>query len=41
VIGAEACENMLERAFGLLGGKTDSAALLRQIEDIGGLRQHP
>jgi 2-methylcitrate dehydratase PrpD len=33
VIGAEACGNMLERAFGLLGGKTDSAALLRQIEE--------
>jgi 2-methylcitrate dehydratase PrpD len=39
VIGAEACEQTLAAAFGLLSGKTDAAGLLRQIEEIGGLRQ--
>jgi 2-methylcitrate dehydratase PrpD len=41
VIGAAASEQMLEHAFGLLGGKTDSAGLLRQIEEIGDLQQDP
>jgi 2-methylcitrate dehydratase PrpD len=41
VIGAEASEQMLECAFGLLGGKTRSAGLLQQIEEIGGLQQDP
>jgi 2-methylcitrate dehydratase PrpD len=41
VMGAEASEEMLERAFGLPGGKADAAGLLQQIEEIGGLQQHP
>ncbi len=41
VIGAEACEQMLEHAFGLASGKADAAGLLQQIEEIGGLQQHP
>jgi len=35
VIGGEACEQMLERAFGLFDGKTDPARLLRRVEEIG------
>jgi len=34
VVGAAACEPMLERAFGLASGKADAAGLLRQIEEI-------
>jgi 2-methylcitrate dehydratase PrpD len=41
VIGAAGSEQMLEGAFGLLGGKIDPAGLLRQIDEIGGLGQHP
>jgi 2-methylcitrate dehydratase PrpD len=40
-IGTAASEQMLEHAFGLLGGKTDSAGLFRQIEEIGDLRHRP
>jgi 2-methylcitrate dehydratase PrpD len=32
VIGAEGCEHMLERAFGLPSGTADAAGLLQQIE---------
>jgi 2-methylcitrate dehydratase PrpD len=37
VIGGEACDQMLERAFGLLVGTTEPAGLLQQIEEIGDL----
>jgi hypothetical protein len=33
VIGAEASEHMLERAFGLPSGTADAAGLLQQIEE--------
>jgi hypothetical protein len=33
VIGAEGCEHMLERAFGLPSGTADAAGLLQQIEE--------
>jgi 2-methylcitrate dehydratase PrpD len=33
VIAAEACEHMLECAFGLPSGKADAAGLLGQIEE--------
>jgi 2-methylcitrate dehydratase PrpD len=36
--GAEATEQMLERAFGLLRGKIDPAELLHQIEEIGNIQ---
>jgi 2-methylcitrate dehydratase PrpD len=36
VMGAEASEQMLERAFGLPSGKADAAGLLQQIEEIEG-----
>jgi len=38
-IGAEASEQMLERAFRLLSGKIDPAGLLHQIEEIGDVWQ--
>jgi len=39
VMGAEAAEQTLERAFGLLRGKIDPAGLLHQIDGIGLVRQ--